>query len=85
MFSTKGTSNQIYVRTNNGSASNDTAVDPGAFGLGALIGAPHLYRIDWYTNSVDFSIDGILVHSQPVTIASDRISAWANPSRRRQA
>ena len=35
----------------------------------SLLGAPHRYRIDWKAASIDFSVDGALVHSENVTIA----------------
>ena len=64
MFSTLGTSTDLYARTNIGIGSLDTLI-PGSF-----LGAPHRYRIDWNLASVDFFIDGALVATHPVSPAS---------------
>ena len=37
---------------------------------GSYIGSSHIYRIYWKTNSIEFYIDGILVHTQAATISS---------------
>ncbi|RIL08025.1 MAG: hypothetical protein DCC71_00810 [Proteobacteria bacterium] len=65
IFSTRNSTTNLFARTHDGSAVSD--VDLGA----GFLGAPHRYRIDWKAASVDFFIDGALVHSQPVAIAGD--------------
>jgi hypothetical protein len=37
---------------------------------GSYLNAPHLYRIEWKTNSFEFYIDGVLKHTQNTTITS---------------
>jgi hypothetical protein len=37
---------------------------------GSYLNAPHLYRIEWKTNSFEFYIDGVLIHTQNTTITS---------------
>ena len=64
MFSTLGTSTDLYVRTNVGIGSVDTLI-PGSF-----LGAPHRFGIDWNLASVDFFIDGAWVATHPVSPAS---------------
>ena len=61
MFSTQ-TGGVLRARTNGPSAADVTI--PGSW-----LGAPHRYRIDWGASTVDFHIDGTLVHSQAVAIA----------------
>ncbi|HXI31180.1 MAG TPA: Ig-like domain-containing protein, partial [Vicinamibacterales bacterium] len=53
----------LNARTNTGAGSIDTFLGSG------LVGAPHLFRIDWKTNSVDYFVDGNLVVSHPLTVA----------------
>ncbi len=36
----------------------------------SLIGTPHSYRIDWKPTSLDFYVDGSLVHTESLTIAT---------------
>ncbi len=64
MFSTLGTSTDLYVRTNVGIGSIDTLI-PGSF-----LGAPHRFGIDWNLASVDFYIDGAWVATHPVSPAA---------------
>jgi VCBS repeat-containing protein len=61
IFSTGNSINTLYARTNPG---NDSVEIPGNW-----IGAPHLYRIEWYADQVDFYIDDVLRHSQTVSIS----------------
>lgn len=62
MFST-GSTGVLQARTSlNGSSSADVII-PGSF-----TGAPHLYRIDWNPNSVEYYIDGNLVHTETITL-----------------
>ncbi len=62
IFSTKNTTNTLFARTHDGSSAVDANLGTG------WLGVPHRYRIDWNEASIDFYIDGALVHSQPVTI-----------------
>jgi len=38
----------------------------------ALVGSPHVYRIDWTASSVSFSVDGKLIRTQAVSMSSAR-------------
>ena len=62
MFSTMGTTNTLYARTNNDGVAVDTQL------TGNFVGGAHRYRIDWTGDSVVFSIDGTIVHTQSVAI-----------------
>jgi MYXO-CTERM domain-containing protein len=62
MFSTGGAGTQLLARSHDGATATDTP-------LGALLGAPHRFRIDWSASRVDFFVDGALVASHPVAIA----------------
>lgn len=62
LFSTMGTTNTLYARTNNNGAFTDTPLGAG------LVGSAHTYRIDWLTDRVVFSVDGIVRHTQNVAI-----------------
>jgi phage tail protein X len=64
IFSTKDGS-ALFVRTNNGATSTDTAIP------GNWIGTPHRYRIDWTTSGVVYSIDGTQVASHPIAITTN--------------
>jgi hypothetical protein len=65
MFSTGNSSSILRARTFSGSGSSLDFDIPGSY-----LGAPHLYRIVWNANSIEYYVDGILVHSQPITISS---------------
>jgi hypothetical protein len=52
----------LYARTSG--SSNETTLIPGNW-----LGAPHLYRIDWNANSIDYFIDGALVVSHAITVS----------------
>jgi len=61
IFSTGSAGSTLQARVWAGS-NND-------FSLGAsYLGSPHRYRIDWNVSSVDFYIDGTLVHSDPQSV-----------------
>ncbi len=62
IFSTAGTTDTLYARTNNNGTSTDTALGTG------FIGSPHTYRIDWLADRIVFSIDGRVVHTQNAAI-----------------
>jgi hypothetical protein len=53
----------LFARTNSGSASIDTPLS------GSLLGAPHLFRIDWTASALVYSIDGLIVASHAIAIA----------------
>jgi hypothetical protein len=61
IFSTAG-GGAVEAHTYTGSGTEDFVV-PGEFR-----GAPHRYRIDWKLGSVDFWIDGVLVHTAAVAV-----------------
>lgn len=76
MFSTSNDGAQLYARilANPGGPFNtgDDRIPLGA----QYLGSPHLYRIDWNTNSVDFYIDGALVVTRNIAISSQmRVAA----------
>ncbi|TYL52634.1 N,N-dimethylformamidase beta subunit family domain-containing protein [Agromyces mariniharenae] len=62
IFSTMGTTDTLYARTNNNGTMADTVIGTG------LVGAPHTYRIDWLSDRIVFSIDGTVRHTQTVAI-----------------
>ena len=63
MFSTGPATNMVFARTLGG-----TPAGAQSFPLGDLTGSQHDYRIDWNASSVDFWVDGVKVHTEPVTI-----------------
>ena len=66
MFSTRGSTSQLYARTNTGGGPADTPVGaPGQY-----VGSPHLYRIEWDAGQVQFYIDGDLVHTASATFGT---------------
>ena len=65
MFSTNNTSTTLFVRTHNGSTAANVPL------AGGLIGSPHRYRIDWSSGQVVFSVDGTVVHTEPVAISGE--------------
>ena len=64
MFSTFNGGGGLYARTNNNGSTVDTLI------AGSLVGSSHRYRIDWLADSVVFSVDGTVVHTQPAAIAA---------------
>jgi hypothetical protein len=65
MFSTHNTGGSVlYARTHDGGAASNVPI-------GNLVGSPHHYRIDWLPGSVVFRVDGVVVHTETVTIATD--------------
>ena len=62
IFSTDLT--QVYARTNNGLASQNTALGS------ALFGSPHRYRIEWSASGVIYFVDGVQVASHAVTMTA---------------
>ncbi|MFN8381824.1 MAG: sortase [Anaerolineales bacterium] len=68
MFSTSNDGTQLFARILATAGGPYNAGDD-KIALGAqYLGSPHLYRIDWNANSVNFSIDGVNVLSRTVTI-----------------
>ena len=61
IFSTFNTTSTLYARTNGG---GDTPLP------GVTIGSPHRFRIDWNGGSVVFSVDGAVVATHGVAIAT---------------
>lgn len=65
MFSTFNTGGaQLYARTKSGPSEVNILI-PGSY-----IGTSHRYRIEWNAGTVLFYIDGALVHTETVSIAS---------------
>ena len=64
IFST-GSGGALYARTHNGATPTDTLL------AGNWLNAPHRYRIEWNTSSVTFLIDGAVVATHPVAIATN--------------
>src|SRR5262245_13036078 len=53
----------LNARTNTRTSTTDTFLGSG------LVGAPHLFRIDWKSSGVDYYVDGNLVASHPMIVA----------------
>jgi hypothetical protein len=62
LFSTKS-GGALYARSRNGAAIDTQLV-------GNYLGAPHRFRIDWNSSTASFWIDGILVATHAVSIAT---------------
>ncbi|MBE2225107.1 MAG: family 16 glycosylhydrolase, partial [Anaerolineae bacterium] len=69
IFGTLNSTTSLYARTNNLGDMNDFQIPIPL--SGSWIGSAHNYRINWGVSSIEFYIDGSLVHSQPVTISTD--------------
>ncbi|WP_052430539.1 cadherin domain-containing protein [Hymenobacter sp. DG25B] len=54
----------LLARVHNGTEDLITALP------GNLIGAAHTYRIDWKASSIDFYVDGVLAHTQNITLTT---------------
>ena len=63
IFSTRDSTTQVFARSNFGGGSTDTPV-------GALVGTPHRYRIEWDTNQVRYFVDGNLVATHSGTFST---------------
>ncbi|HEY6865850.1 MAG TPA: FlgD immunoglobulin-like domain containing protein, partial [Candidatus Eisenbacteria bacterium] len=69
IFSTGPGGGVVMARTNAAGTSVDVAIPgPGNEPSSYWLGAPHRFRIDWSTTSVDYFIDGVLRHSEPVAV-----------------
>ncbi|WP_375437790.1 DUF4082 domain-containing protein, partial [uncultured Hymenobacter sp.] len=67
MFSTGSNSaTGLKARVSNGGAPNDFTI-PGSTNL---FGSPHRYRIDWKAASIEFYVDGTLVHTSAVALTT---------------
>jgi hypothetical protein len=64
IFST-GSGGALYARTHTGTTPTDTLL------AGSWLNAPHRYRIEWNASSVGFLIDGGIVATHAVTIATN--------------
>ena len=64
MFST-GSGGALLARTLTGGSPTDTPIS------GNWLNAPHLYRIDWTTSAIVYSIDGAVVATHGVTITAN--------------
>lgn len=65
IFSTKDTTSGLYARTNNNGSQTDTLIP------GNWLGAPHRYRIDWNAAGIIYSIDGVVVQTDAVSISDN--------------
>jgi hypothetical protein len=54
----------LYVRTNNGTSNLNTAISS------SLLNSPHLFRIDWNSANVVYSVDGTVVATHTVAIST---------------
>ena len=61
LFSTSSTGNNLYARING---------LPDVLIPGNWLGAPHLYRIDWTSTGITFSIDGTVVSTQTAAVTA---------------
>ena len=67
MFSTRGSTSQLFASTETGGGAADTPVGaPGQY-----VGSQHLYRIQWDAGQVQYYIDGNLVHTASATFGSN--------------
>jgi hypothetical protein len=64
MFSTHNTTTTVKARTYNGAINSDITFS----GSGSLIGSPHLYRIVWGLTAIEFFVDDVLVHTEPLVV-----------------
>ena len=56
---------RLYARTHDGATPTDTLV------TGNWLNAPHRYRIEWNTSSINFLIDGVVVATHAAAIAAN--------------
>ena len=66
-FSTRGTTDTLYARTQSPSGTIDTLLTPTE---GSFIGSQHRYRVEWAATSVRYYVDDTLVATHPLAIAS---------------
>jgi hypothetical protein len=53
-FGTNTVGNALYARSRSGSSATDTTI------AGVTLGVPHLFRIDWTSTGVVYSVDGVV-------------------------
>jgi hypothetical protein len=63
MFSTGSDGTALHVRTRISDATELDTILPGA-----LLNAPHVFRIEWSSSSVTYFVDGAEVHSDPLLV-----------------
>jgi hypothetical protein len=63
IFSTRADGAQLWARTNDGTSETMTPLGTGYFSQ------PHLYRVEWGTSSITYTIDGLGVATHTVQIA----------------
>jgi hypothetical protein len=63
IFSTRADGAQLWARTNDGASETVTPLGTGYFSQ------PHLYRVEWGTSSITYTIDGLGVATHTVQIA----------------
>jgi len=57
-----GAGDALYARSNNGTVATDTPI------AGNWFGSPHVFRIDWTTSNVVYSVDGVVVATHNIAI-----------------
>jgi hypothetical protein len=72
IFSTGGSGTALQARVWNGGPFLDFTIP------GSWLGAPHRYRIDWNSSTVEFFIDGISVHSLSESIPGPMRPAFSD-------
>jgi hypothetical protein len=72
MFSTGSSGTALQARVWAGGPFLDFTIP------GSWLGAPHLYRVDWGVSAIDFSIDGVLVHTQATAIGGSMRPAFSD-------
>ncbi|WP_139416724.1 N,N-dimethylformamidase beta subunit family domain-containing protein [Agromyces laixinhei] len=63
IFSTMGSTDTLYARTNDAGRFADTPLGTG------LVGTAHTYRIDWLEDRLVFSIDGTVRHTANLSLS----------------
>ncbi len=72
IFSTRSSNTDLFASVWGSGPITDTNLGSG------LLGSPHRYRIDWNSGSVDFFVDGTLVHSEPQAISGSMRPAFSD-------
>ena len=67
IISTGANGDGLYARTYTGSGAWDTQSTPIP---GNYLGTPHRYRVDWLADRFDYYVDGVLVASHNIAIAT---------------
>ncbi len=66
-FSTRGTADTLYARTQSSSGTIDTPITPPE---GSYLGSPHRFRVEWGATSIRYYVDETLVATHALVIAS---------------